>query len=213
MPSWFKNLAPDTDGPGMSETIVNETPGIDETPAASETSTSFLLDGDAPRLGSPRPMQPSLVPTPAFVDLDGGPTLPVVSPVLSDGAPTLPSLPALPGAAAISGAGLPTLPSLPALPGVPAPAGTAPSAGPGEEPTPERRHPMAHLMPEKIKPSEASLRAAEARAVKKAKAKKIKLAVAAGLLVLAVVVGPPLGRWLVDAINEAGSTKSEQPAG
>jgi len=74
-------------------------------------------------------------------------------------------------------------------------------------------HPMAHLMPPKSAPSEAKRRADELRAAKKAKAKKVKIGVAAGFLVLAVAVGPPLGRWFVNAINAAGSTSTEQPAG
>jgi hypothetical protein len=71
---------------------------------------------------------------------------------------------------------------------------------------------MAHLMPTKAMPNEASRHAAEIRAAQKAKSKKVKIGVIAGILVFTGVVGPPLGKWLVDAINEAGDTTVEQPA-
>jgi len=71
---------------------------------------------------------------------------------------------------------------------------------------------MAHLMPEKSKPSEASLRAAEARAVKKKKAKKIKIIVGGCALVVTAVLGPPLVKWTVNAVNEAGSVSKDEPA-
>jgi hypothetical protein len=73
-------------------------------------------------------------------------------------------------------------------------------------------HPMAHLMPQKSKPTQASIRAAEQRAIKKAKAKKIKVGVAAGALVVAAVAGPPLWSWLTNAINEAGGITTDEPA-
>jgi hypothetical protein len=72
---------------------------------------------------------------------------------------------------------------------------------------------MAHLMPEKSKPTEASLRAAQLRAEKKAKARRTKIIVGIVMLAIAAVVGPPAFRWLADAVNEAGSTKTdEEPA-
>jgi hypothetical protein len=71
-------------------------------------------------------------------------------------------------------------------------------------------HPMAHLMPQNSSGNEASRRAAEIRAAQKAKAKKIKIGVAIGTLVFCAVVGPPLGKWFVNAINEAGNTSTEQ---
>jgi len=84
---------------------------------------------------------------------------------------------------------------------------------PGGEADAEPKHPMAHLMPTKSIPNEASLRAAEARATRKAKSRKIKIGLIAGMLVFSAVVGPPLGKWLVDAINEAGDTAPvEEPA-
>lgn len=71
---------------------------------------------------------------------------------------------------------------------------------------------MAHLMGAKKSPSEASRKAAEIRAAKKAKARKIKIGVAIGAIVFAVAVGPPLFRWLSNALDEAGDTSTEQPA-
>jgi hypothetical protein len=70
---------------------------------------------------------------------------------------------------------------------------------------------MAHLMPEKAGPSEASRRAAEARAIKKKKAKKVKIIVSICALALTVVLGPPLAKWTIDAINDAGNMKKDEP--
>jgi hypothetical protein len=179
MPGPFKIGAPRTDAVCVSDTVVNET-------------TNPLLDGEAPRLGTGSvPMLPN-VPPPAsvFSNVDSGPTLPLVSQVLTDGsAPTLPTLPV-------------------SAPTPPAP--TTESAA--DMASGEPRHPMAHLVPEKMKPSEASLRAAEARNVKKKKAKKVKIVVGVCALAVTVVVGPPLANWTIDAINEAGSTQEDEPA-
>ena len=180
MPGVFKIAAPRTDAVCVSDTVVNE------------TTNSLLLDGEAPRLGtSSAPMLSSVPTASVFSNVDSGPTLPVVSQVLTDGsAPTLPTLPA-------------------SSPTPPVPATTeSPADGIDGEP----RHPMAHLMPEKMKPSEASLRAAQARAVKKKKAKKVKIIVGVCALAVTVVVGPPLAKWTIDAINEAGSTQEDEPA-
>jgi hypothetical protein len=73
----------------------------------------------------------------------------------------------------------------------------------------KRNHPMAHLMPEKQKPNEASIRAAEQRAARKTRSRRIKIVVAIAAVIVAAVAGPPLVNWLVDSVNEAGST----PAG
>jgi hypothetical protein len=179
MPGPFKIGAPRTDAVSVSETVVNE------------TTNGLLIDGEAPRLGtSSAPMLPNVPPASAFNNVDSGPTLPVVSQVLTDGsAPTLPTLPV-------------------ASPAAPMTAEAAPVEADSGEP----RHPMAHLMPEKMKPSEASLRAAEARAVKKKKAKKVKIIVGVCALAVTVVVGPPLAKWTINAINEAGSTQEDEPA-
>ena len=73
-------------------------------------------------------------------------------------------------------------------------------------------HPMAHLMPGKTAPSEASRKAAQLRAAKKARAKRIKFGVAVGFIVAAVVVGPPLWNWLTDTFDESGSITTDEPA-
>ena len=73
---------------------------------------------------------------------------------------------------------------------------------------------MAHLMPQKSPSSEASRRAAEARAAQKAKSKKIKIGLAVGAVIFAVVVGPPFFRWFSNALDDAGKTGTtvEEPA-
>lgn len=178
----------------MSDTVVND-PADAGTPA---DTTGFFLDGDAPRLsatptiapppgGRSEPMTPSM-PTIQNLPADA-PTLPAVSPVLSSPATTL-------------------------LPSASTSADHSDSTdGSSEAVETEPEHPMAHLMPTKSAPTEASRRAAEIRAARKAKSKKIKIGVVAGMLVFSAVVGPPLGKWLVDAINEAGDTTTvEEPA-
>jgi hypothetical protein len=179
MPGRFKIEAQRTDAVNVSDTVVNE------------TTNAFLLDGDAPRLGTNwAPMLPNVPPASSFGSVDSGPTLPVVSQLLTDGsAPTLPTLPV--------SAPTPT-----------APESTDPAA---DSLSTEQRHPMAHLMPEKIKPSAASLRAAEARSVKKKKAKKVKIIVGVCVLAVTAVVGPPLAKWTIDAINEAGKVSTDEP--
>jgi hypothetical protein len=137
------------------------------TPPPVTTSNEFAAPPS--EFAAPQPMNPT-----------DGPSLPVVSPVL-------------------------TAPAAPVLPAV-ATAPTAPAGHDAPESTAPKEHPMAHLMPAKSVPGEASRRAAEKRAIQKAKAKKVKIGVAAGMLVFTGLVGPPLGRWLVTAINEAGST-------
>jgi hypothetical protein len=178
MPRPFKIRATRTDAVSVSDTVVNE------------TTNALLLDGEAPRLGtSSAPLLPNVTPA-AFSNVDSGPTVPVVSQVLTDGsAPTLPTLPV----------------SSPTA--TPVTTESAADAADGEP-----RHPMAHLMPEKLKPSESSLRAAEARAIKKKKAKKIKIIVGVCALAVTAVVGPPLGKWTINAINEAGKVQEDEPA-
>lgn len=178
--------------------------------AVEDASNSFLLDGDAPRLGAPKPIVPDLAAPTVTTDPDAAAPLSMVSPVLTGDAPVLPTLPT----------STPTPPS--SAPTLPAPAFPAPNASEfskaveslaaevAEEPPPP--HPMAHLMPERVKPTEASLRAAELRAAKKKKARRIKIVTAVIVLAVGALAGPPLGRWLVDAINEAGSTEPDEPA-
>jgi hypothetical protein len=159
--------------------------------APAGPSIELMLDGDLPRLAT----EPSAAPPPELRhqtgDLEGtivmpddAPVLPLISPVL-----TAPGIQAVPsGDQTDDDTTSPTTEQTDAT-----------ENGQAE-------HPMAHLMPVKSLPTEASRRAAEQRAIKKAKAKKIKIGVAAGALVFSAVVGPPLGKWLVDAINDAGDT-------
>jgi hypothetical protein len=178
----------------MSDIVVNDPPAG----GAPADTSGFFLDGDAPRLASAptiatphservKPMSPAAPTAPTLPA--GAPTLPVVSPVLSS----------------------------PATPLLPSPTTVAEQAGtPGDVPATadaEPEHPMAHLMPTKMMPNEASRRAAEKRAAHKAKGKKVKIGVISGMLIFTAVVGPPLGKWLVDAVNEAGDTSTvEEPA-
>jgi hypothetical protein len=200
----------------MSEPLVD---------ATNPSSTpSFLLDGDLPRLGepaavaSPAAAPSSAPPASAHSSLAPPSDTPVAAPLPR---PTGPSpVMSAPGATPVLGVPDP-MPSLPTLPTVaPATQTAQPSVAVPQTPvldevpddaTPvaQPEHPMAHLMPEKTGPSEASKRAADIRAAKKAKVRKIKIGVAIGAIVIAAVVGPPLGKWFVNAINEAGSTSTE----
>lgn len=237
MPHRLKKRAAGTDAGAMSETAL--TPPNDTTPATPPEP--MIPDGDAPRLGSAPITPPSPMGgtgTSVFNDTPAAPTLPVVSPVLSDaGAPMqtgadLPTLSAAPPPAAPAPAPAApvaptaeTAPSIPApsLPSLPTAAPAAPAAPASvtettddetvAAPTPgDAEHPMAHLMGGKSAPSEASQRAAQMRAAKKAKAKKVKIYTAIGTLVVSALVGPPLWSWFTNALAEAGGTTTEQPA-
>ncbi len=223
MPHRLKIRAAGTDARSMTETAL--TPP-DETPTAAPTS--MLLDGDAPRLGSTPLMAPAPMGgagTPVVNDAPVAPSLPVVSPVLSDPVAPLQSgadvfgsdmpAPAIPAAAApsIPAPALPTLPtSTPAVPASVASQLEETTDAAPTQPTAGAEHPMAHLMGGATKVSAASQRAAEMRAAKKAKAKKIKIGVAIGALVVSAVVGPPLWSWFTNALNESGTTSTEEPA-
>ncbi len=128
---------------------------------------------------------------PALPGSNNHATPPPLAPALPSVAPTLPS-------AAVQ------LTPPPLTPGSPESAETS-----------EPVHPMAHLMPtNQSGPNEASRRAAEKRAIQKAKAKKTKIGVIGGLVVVSALAGPPLARWVIDAINEAGNTTTvvDEPA-
>lgn len=140
------------------------------------TPDEQILDSAPPRLGS-TPMAPpaplASTGTPIAPTLpDAAPTLPVVSPVL-----TAPESSPAPGddeerfapAALLGDVHVPTLPD--SAPAAPARVAEMTTAETDTESEPASDHPMAHLMPAKSKPTEASLRAAEQRAIKKAKAK------------------------------------------
>lgn len=187
---------------------------------------SLLLDDDAPRLSSaplhaPTPTAGAPAPATPPGEAPSAPSLPVVSPVLASAEATMqPESPATPAPAPPVEA--PPTPTLPDVAPVLASAATTMHADSSDgdqdedakvDADGEPVHPMAHLMPAKSRPSEAQRRAAEQRAVKKAKARKIKIGVAAGFLVVSAVVGPPLFSWLTDAINEAGGIENDETDG
>jgi hypothetical protein len=168
----------------------------------SDTATngsldSFLLDGDAPRLGAATPMRPS----PSVLDYELlAPEPGVAMPPPPAGSMLLPPrIDAEPVLLALDGPSLPT-----AAPKAPAPAADGEASG-------EPRHPMAHLMPDQGPKSDSQVWAAQVRAAKKAKARRIKIIAGVIFLAISAVVGPPLVKWLVDAINESG-TSPKTPA-
>jgi hypothetical protein len=190
MPEGFKNVRRGTDAAGMSDTA---TPG---------SLDSFLLDGEAPRLGSAPVLPPAQPATPTETPVGQAGMCAPTEP--DDAAAALPQ-PTLPA---------PALPQVsPAAPpaGSPAAGADADAVAEGSAAT-EPRHPMAHLMPAKSQQSESAAWAAELRAKKKAKARRTKIIASVVFLAVCGVVGPPLGRWLVNAINESGSTKPDEPA-
>jgi hypothetical protein len=191
-----------TDVSDMSDTAVATGNGpmldLDQTTEANSGSehsadhARFFLDGEMPRLATgptagvapdkrqrstPISVSPAANSTP-HPSLPSLPTLPVISPVLSS-----------PAALAHGPAGI-----------------TDHASDDAAAVTNPARHPMAHLMPEKMAPSEASRRAAETRAAQKKKAKRTKMIVIGCMLVFTAVVGPPLWKWLTNALNEAGKT-------
>jgi hypothetical protein len=231
--SQMANDAPLLPEPTLADTDVDLPAPPHEGPTSQPMAAPPLsLDGEMPRLGavgvaaSPAaPADDEFAPTMPD-DVAGLPTLPEAGAIAPSFAPGQ----AEPiGPLAPAGLDLPDLPSLPTVApvlaeptGLPAPdadhhqRATAPAdtaddtlAAPA---APTNGHPMAHLMGTNTPPSEASRKAAEIRAAKKAKARKVKIGVAIGALVVGVAVGPPLFRWLNNAINEAGSTSTEQPA-
>jgi len=196
MPDGFKKNPWRTDAPDMSDTVVND------------TTNAFLLDGDVPRLATPTlPPSSNLLD---FEQLAGEPSS------RAGGSASLPApgIGAEPVLLALAGPSLPTPGG-----GATTPSTPIPTSSPSSTPTPtadghaalpaQPRHPMAHLMPDKPAAAEASTWAAELRAAKRAKAKKIKIGVSIGFLAFAGAVGPPLGSWLVDAINESGKTQTD----
>ena len=51
-------------------------------------------------------------------------------------------------------------------------------------------------------------KASTAKDIQKAKAKKTKIGVISAVVVVSAIVGPPLARWVIDAVNEAGNVSS-----
>lgn len=183
MPDGFKKIGVGTDAPDMPDSAVND-----------DSLGTFLLDGELPRLGEPpKPVAP-VVSLSVAADMSSfAPPPPGSAPLLMAAEPTLPT---------------PTLAS-PVLPGSVQMPDAMPAADGDEAEPAAPAHPMAHLMPGKVQPSESSIRAAQLRAEKKAKARKKSILALVVLLAIGAVVGPPLARWLVAAINEAGSTKTD----
>jgi hypothetical protein len=189
MRSWLHHA-----GRFKKPSCVTDVAGVNET-ERSGPPTDVVVDNEPPKL-SGTPMLPNVAPVAAPL-LDATPSLPLVSPVLSNDA--LPMLPTLPSPAAKTPSAELHLP--------PALIDEVVASGPEE-----RRHPMAHLMPGVHKPSEAALRAAAARAVRKRKARRNKVIGGVAFVAVAAVAGPPAAKWTIDAINEAGKTKPDTPA-
>lgn len=192
-----------------------------------DASAAPTLPVVSPVLRDPNtPMQPGAeytAPAPAPVDAAAAaPTIPtptVPAPVLPAAAPVTPAAPPTPAAPAaapspVFGEGAPSIPapSLPTAAPTPPPAPPATDESSAADPAGDAEHPMAHLMGDTAtKPSEASKRAAQLRAEKKAKAKKMKISFAVGAVVVSAVAGPPLWSWFTNALDEVG-TSTEQPA-
>lgn len=209
------NDAPDLPVPHLAAPTAPNLPPHPET-AVPTVSPGAPVEGDLPRLGSGPITSPSPSATPTLPS-SATPTLPSTTPTPEpDRMASLPavSVDSTPRPdrfvvdASIDVANLPTLPQ--ASPAVSVfetedgitKVGPAPAAPTGE-------HPMAHLMPARSKPTQASINAAEARAAKKAKTKKVKILVVVGALVVSGLVGPPFVSWLTGAINEAGNTSTD----
>lgn len=210
----------------MSDTAVTpttETPTLQPHPetAVPVMPPGAAVDGEAPRLGAgplatPAPVGGSTAPVAEF-----NPTLPDNAPVLPSASAPIVSTPPAPepknaeerfalNAMEFDTATLPTLPEA----GPVAPVmveSVEPETTDGEQGSTDgaEKHPMAHLMPAKSKPTLASTRAAEQRAIKKAKTRKIKIGVFIGALAVSVVAGPPLYSWFGNALNEAGDTSTD----
>ncbi len=211
--------APALPAPGVASTMTAPQPGTASPSLPAPGTPSHTLDGDAPRLGSSTPTVAAAPPAeaaptpaapeiPAGLDLPSLPSLPTAAPVLTS--PTgIPS----PDDAPVLAAATPTVPTGDSTNNTGDTSTDETDQDDDAATSNEPVHPMAHLMPEKAAPSEASMKAAAIRAAKKKKAKKIKLGVAAGFLVVTVVVGPPLWSWLTNAINESGSVSTDEPAG
>lgn len=231
MPTGLKAYAVDTDVANMSESALNE-PRIAE---------GYHFDFEMPRLASeptvtPQPtVPPEFDPTqaPAVThDAATAPRLPGTGPATPPPpSPPVGTLPPLPDSVVADPAmptSTPTPPPPPAavpgpttvdtgdaaaaqVPGVGALAEQVAAEAEAEQSNAAPHHPMAHLMPQKPEQTEASRKAAELRAAKKKKSKRIKIAMAAGVVAVGAIAGPPLASWLVDAINEAGSTGDDTP--
>ena len=230
----FKIGAPDTDAAAMSDTAVTpmtETPTLQPHPetAVPATPPGTTVDSEVPRLGGGPLTTPAPIGTPdsshEATDISTAPAAEFI-PTLPDSVPVLPSAtaqivspPAAPepknaeerfalNAMQFDSASLPTLPE--AGPAAPVMVEDVEPETTGQQSSADgtAEHPMAHLMPSKSKPTQASIQAAEQRAIKKAKAKKIKIGVFIGALAVSALAGPPLYSWFSNALAEAGDTST-----
>ena len=174
-------------------------------------------EGAAPQM-TPPPADVAPPPLPNTVAIEpGAPNLPNAAPEPSLAPPAAPSAFAAPAIADAAAPPAPA-PAMPdAAPAAPIAAITEVAADVAAEAEAEAaanaspHHPMAHLMPQKPEQTEAGRRAAEQRAAKKKKSKRIKIGLTIAFLVVAAVAGPPLGKWLANAVNEAGDTTPDEP--
>jgi hypothetical protein len=173
----------------LADEAVAVTPSLPDEVSHVDDGTNVAAQ---PSITAPGPDAVRPLPSAAPRSSEPAPVLPLVSPVLS-------SPWAAPTATAVQADSAPDHPAEPHID----PAGDSPDADA------EPEHPMAHLMPAKSKPTEASRKAAELRAAQKKRSRKIRNRVIVGLVAFTAIVGPPLGMWVVDAVNEAGSTGSD----
>jgi len=187
--------------------------------------TAPALPALAPRLASPRAAAAPAAPgtaEPTVVESPPGPPVETILPSLPPAgavraAPPAPAAAPPEAAPIVALTALDDLPTLPTLP-TPAPATapglaqSAPATDGGDSAAEGPQHPMAHLLAAKPQTA-ASKRAADLRAARKKRSKRIKLTCAAVFLAVGAIAGPPLGKWLVDAINESGSVEQPEDAG
>jgi hypothetical protein len=171
-----------------------------------------LIDTDVPQLADTAHVRPALV-------TDDHDTPVIARPLTSDAGPLLPTLPAAnPPATSAPQTASPALPTASSvftdhpIPSTPATAAdeAAPPA-PATEDADGSEHPMADLMATTAAAREASKRAAEARAEITAKTRRTKIIIVSVALAIGVVVGPFVGMWVIDAVNDAGSTSTDEP--
>ncbi len=209
---------------GAPATVLTDTTATDttatDTPADTGTTNVVAASVDSDPTPEPRP-----------ITVAGSPLLPnVPRPAATPPEPRSVPLTAPTGDVSTPAGGMPRLaPSLPSAPSTPSVTADIPAHTAGTIPiepelvevvqaiveeeesrfveTPE--HPMAHLMPQRTKPTEAQLRAAAIRAARKKKSRRIKIIAAVLVIGTGALAGPPLAAWLVDAINESGKTSTD----
>lgn len=197
---------PDLPPPPIVPLADAELPRLAVTPRPGPAATAhppvtMLLPGSAaelPRLGEPGTVTPAPRPVTS-------PDLPADVPALPDAGTPVPPASAPPV--------IPTQMTPPDAAGGQRPVAETETAAGGDDQTGQRNHPMAHLMGTIAPATEASKRAAAARAEMKQRAKKIKIAVITGLVAVTAAAVIFVGPWLVDAVNEAGGTSGDPGVG